>query len=67
MITKNVNIRETWYGFAVYNNGIVAHRAKDIKEAKDKAFALAKVEHKGVRMDTDYWHERYSSKKVQTI
>ena len=25
MITKNVNIRETWYGFAVYNNGTDGH------------------------------------------
>lgn len=63
--TKNVSVREMWYGFAVYNNGVVVARTGYSKDARNMAFAIAKVEGKGVRMETDYHHDRYTAKQVQ--
>ena len=63
--TKNVNVRETWYGFAIYNNCEVVATADNITDAENKAIAIAKVENKGVKFNTDFYNTYISNAKVQ--
>ena len=66
-ITKNVNVRETWYGFDIYNNTEVVASRSSLFAAVIKAVALAKTEGKGVRVTTDYYNTYINSAKVAKI
>lgn len=64
--TKNVNVRENQFGFAIYNNGVVVATADNLTDAENKAIAIAKVENKGVKVNTDFYNTYISNAKVQT-
>lgn len=65
--TKNINVSEKWYGFAVYNNYEIVATYDNIAMATEKAFAIALEENKGVRIETDYVHEKYSFERVSAL
>ena len=64
--TKNVNVRENQFGFVIYNNCVVVATATNIADAENKAIAIAKVENKGVKVDTDFYNTYISNAKVQS-